>query len=404
MKQDGNSGSRSYFSSLAGILILTVLSILSAYFRFINLTVFLLAVLAIGILSFVWGKLSLRSVEVDAHSISCNVFPDENIQFRLEASNGKVLPVLWIDIRYFDEKPNFLADDVELTRHVTWLLPKQSASWTAEFRAHSRGVSVMQSVMATSGDGFGLCSETREYALSEPAMIVVYPRVFAVDTDPLIRMNSGLLASDQGCMEDNTFFKGIHDYHYGDSTRNINWRVLAAQGKLAVNEYQPVVPRLVTFVLDLMSFTSWREEVNNAGVSMVLDHVFTQELEDMISLTASCILSLTRKKVCCTLVLPALGGKDLHIVEGNGREEQVPLLLTELAGLEYNGEECFFQGLARASFGMGQIHLVCKDDNPSKQLDCEVPGASAIVRTAASDGNGRRMIRFDQIRRSHEGS
>ena len=75
MKQDGNSGSRSYFSSLAGILILSVLSILSAYFRFMNLTVFLLAVLAVGILSFVWGKLSLRSVYIDVRSLSCNVFP-----------------------------------------------------------------------------------------------------------------------------------------------------------------------------------------------------------------------------------------------------------------------------------------------------------------------------------------
>ena len=404
MKQDGNSASRSYFSSLAGILILTVLSILSAYFRFMNLTVFLLAVLAIGILSFVWGKLSLRSVDIDVHSLSCNVFPDENILFRVEASNKKIIPVLWIDIRYFDSKPNFLADDAELDHHITWLLSKQSASWTAEFKAGSRGVAVMQSITASSGDGFGLCSEKRGYQLSEPAMIVVYPRVFDVNTDRLIRMNVGLLASEKGCMEDNTFFKGIHDYRYGDSTRNINWRVLASQGRLAVNEYQPVVPRLVTFVLDLMSFTSWREEVNNAGVSMVLDHVFTEELEDMISLTASCILSLTRRKVCCTLVLPAFGGKELHIVDGNGQEEQVPLLLTELAGLEYNGEECFFQGLARASFGMGQIWLVCKGAEPSKSLDCEVPQASVMVRNAGSDGSARRMITFDQIRRAHEGS
>ena len=136
----------------------------------------------------------------------------EATSLKVEVSNGKVIPVLWIDIRYFENKPNFLADDAELDHHITWLLSKQSASWTEEFKAGSRGVAVMQSVSATSGDGFGLCSEKREYRLAEPAMIVVYPRVFAVDTNHLIRMNSGLLASDQGCMEDNTFFKGIHDY------------------------------------------------------------------------------------------------------------------------------------------------------------------------------------------------
>ena len=91
-------------------------------------------------------------------------------------------------------------------------------------------------------------------------------------------------------------------------------------------------------------------------------------------------------------------------MEGNGREEQVPLLLTELAGLEYNGEECFFQGLGRSSFGMGQIWLVCRSAEPSKSLDCEVPGASVLVRSASTDDAGRRMITFDQVRRSHEGS
>lgn len=37
-------------------------------------------------------------------------------------------------------------------------------------------------------------------------------------------------------------------------------------------------------------------------------------------------------------MLPAFGGKDLHIVEGNGREEQVPLLLTELAGKKHRAK------------------------------------------------------------------
>ena len=213
-----------------------------------------------------------------------------------------------------------------------------------------------------------------------------------------------MLPSDRGCIEDNTLFKGIHDYQSGDSIKHINWRVLARQGELTVNEYQSVIPRHVTFVLDLLSFTTWREETTNSGTMMVLDRFDSESLEDMISLTASCILALTERKIRCTLVLPAFGDHAVRVIDGNGLADQIPLLLTELAGLEYKGEECNFRGLGRRAFSLGQVWLVSDTEELSNALAIEFPDsrdAGQIIHSNGDSESSRRILKLRMLRRDN---
>lgn len=402
MRSASRGESNSWFTSLAGIICLGVLCILTAYFHLLNLTVFLLAVLFIALFSFIWGKLSLRSVKVDADAFSCNVFPGEDIKVNISVANNKALPVIWVNVRYFKNLPGFLAETSEIEHRIAWLMPRQRAAWTTAIQTKRRGIALMETIGASSGDGFGLCTETQDFPLSRPPMIVVYPKVFPVDTGILVENSSSMLPFDRGCIEDDTLFKGIHDYQHGDSIKHINWRILAHQGELTVNEYQPVIPRLVTFVLDLMSFTIWREEVTNAGSRMVLDSMNAEGMEEMISLTASCILALTGRRVRCSLVLPAFGGRDMRVIDGNGLDDQIPLLLTELAGLEYNGEECSFVGLGARSFSLGQIWLVTDSEKPSLPLAKEFPDpwdAGQITRSGCDAQSARRIIEMRTLRR-----
>ena len=404
MKNDERRESNSAFASLTGIICLAVLCIICAYFHLMNLTVFLLAVLFIGLFSFIWGKLSLKGVNVDAQAFSCNVFPGEEIQASIEVSNTKIIPVIWINVRYFDTSPRFLSDDSEIEHRVSWLMPRQKASWTTAIRTKCRGIAFMDTIHADSGDGFGLCTESSDFPVSRPLMIVVYPKVFAVDAGVLIQSNTSMLPSDRGCIEDNTLFKGIHDYQSGDSIKHINWRVLARQGELTVNEYQSVIPRHVTFVLDLLSFTTWREETTNSGTMMVLDRFDSESLEDMISLTASCILALTERKIRCTLVLPAFGDHAVRVIDGNGLADQIPLLLTELAGLEYKGEECNFRGLGRRAFSLGQVWLVSDTEELSNALAIEFPDsrdAGQIIHSNGDSESSRKILELRMLRRDN---
>ncbi|MBQ6124770.1 MAG: DUF58 domain-containing protein [Spirochaetales bacterium] len=402
MRTASRGEASSWFTSLGGIICLGVLSVLTAYFHLMNLTVFLLAVLFMALFSFIWGKLSLRSVEVEASAMSCNVFPGEDIRVNISVSNNKAIPVIWINVRYFKNPPVFLSDSSEIEHRVAWLMPRQKATWTTSMQTKRRGIAFMETIGASSGDGFGLCTETLDYPLPKPPMIVVYPKVYPVDAGILVENSSSMLPFDRGCVEDDTLFKGIHDYQHGDSIKHINWRILAHQGELAVNEYQPVIPRLVTFVLDLMSFTTWREEVTNAGSVMVLDSMDAEGMEDMISLTASCILAMTGRKVRCSLVIPAFGKSEMRVIDGNGLDDQIPLLLTELAGLEYMGEECSFHGLGSRSFGLGQIWLVTDKEKPSLPLAKEFPDpwdAGQIIRRGSAGNSARRIIEMRNLRR-----
>ena len=404
MKTNERRESNSAFASLTGIICLAALCIICAYFHLMNLTVFLMAVLLIGLFSFIWGKLSLRGVNVDAQAFSCNVFPGEEIQASIEVSNTKIIPVIWINVRYFDTLPRFLADDSEIEHRVSWLMPRQKAAWTTSIKTKCRGIAFMDSIHVDSGDGFGLCTESFDFPVSKPLMIVVYPKVFAVDAGVLIQSNTSMLPSDRGCIDDNTLFKGIHDYQSGDSIKHINWRVLARQGELTVNEYQSVIPRHVTFVLDMMSFTKWREETTNSGTMMVLARFDADSLEDMISLAASCILALTERKIQCTLVLPAFGDHAMKVIDGNGLADQIPLLLTELAGLEYNGEECNFRGLGRRAYSFGQTWLLSETEELSNSLKKEFPDArdaGQIIHSNGESESARRIIELKMLRRDN---
>ena len=402
MRSSRTKESGSWFASIAGMALLLGLFILSSYFGLANLAAFLLVVLFVVLLSFIWGKFSLKSVEVVADTVSCNVFPGEDIRINLSTINDKALPVIWINVRYFDVKPVFLADDAELNHRISWLMPRQKASWTTSLKTRSRGIAFMESITASSGDGFGLYSEEMEFPLRKPPMIVVYPRVFPVDVGRLLENSSSPLASERGCIADETQFKGIHDYRYGDSIKHLNWRILARQGELAVNEYQPVIPRLVTFVLDLLSFTTWREEVTNSGVHMVLDSIDSDALEEMISLTASCILDLTGRKILCSLVIPAFGDKEMRVIEGNGDAEQIPMLLTELAGLQYNGEECSFGGLSHRVFSLGRIWMVARASKASIPLEAQLPDprdAGLMIYSGDGTDCARTVLELQTMRR-----
>ena len=153
---------------------------------------------------------------------------------------GTYRPLTIRSVRYFKNLPVFLSDSSELEHRVAWLMPRQKATWTTSMQTKRRGIAFMETIGASSGDGFGLCTETLDYPLPKPPMIVVYPKVYPVDAGILVENSSSMLPFDRGCVEDDTLFKGIHDYQHGDSIKHINWRILAHQGELAVNEYQYV--------------------------------------------------------------------------------------------------------------------------------------------------------------------
>ena len=358
--KDRTKGASSNFVSGYGLIALTVVFLITAYFRIEGLPLFLLVIIVIAGTCYVWGRYSLDKLKIEVEGTSSRVFPDENVRFNLSIENEKLLPLLYLDLDYFEEIPDFLDSEDELKTKLTWLMGYQKITSEVELKAKKRGIAILDTIYASSGDGFGLSTDIREFELKDKYLIVVYPRVFNIDASELVRDTIDMHAGDRGYMDDYTLFRGSRDYMPGDSIRFINWRLLARQGELNVNLYEPLVPQSITFLMDLKSFTVWREEINNAGAYYVLEAIHDDSMEDMISLTASAIMALTEKKVRCTLIIPNYGDNEQQIIRSESIDSQVTELLTALAAISYKGEECKFNKseILRNSNSFGQIYAV----------------------------------------------
>lgn len=405
---DKPKGASSNFVTGYGIIALVILFIIAAYFKIEGLPLFLLVVIAIAGLCYVWGRYSLDKLKIEVEGTSSRVFPDEDVTFSFSVENDKMLPLLYLEIDYFEETPDFLNPEEELTNRITWLMSYQKISSEVRIKAKKRGIAILDSISATSGDGFGLSTDRRKFELDDKYLIVVYPRVFPLDPAELVRDTIDMHAGDRGYMDDYTLFRGSRDYLPGDSIRFINWRMLARQGELNVNLYEPLVPQSITFLLDLKSFTVWREEFNNSGAFYVLEEFHDEKLEDMISLTASAIIALTEKKVKCTLVLPRYGEKADEIIRSESIDTQVPDLLTALSAISYKGEDAAFSKneILRNSNSFGQVYAVGESANAftcMKILDgLDEYQTRLLVRDSSEEHHIYKTIGYEELGRKHE--
>ena len=367
---ENNKDIRSNFVSPYGILFLLFLCIVSTYFQVTGLPLFLFFVLLLVTAAWIWGRKALQNLEVTAQGQSCRVFPGEEIHFSLTVTNRKMLPLLWVDAELPRPEREFVQAEDGFSRRFTWLMSWQSLIWENRWKAIRRGVTTLNHVRITSGDGLGLSVDSRDMRPPEHLLFVVYPNVFPVNTQGFLQDTADLQPGHRGYHEDPTLLRGSRAYQPGDNSRYINWRVLARQGEMTVNLYEPLQPRCVSFLLDLKSFTRWKEEETNSGRRIVLDEFHEEAMEDMISLTASCILSLTEQKLNCALVLPYTSKKPGHIVNPGNDESAISELLTELSALEYTGEHSILPAaeIHRNSHKLGQIYVICESQ---ESLTCQ---------------------------------
>ena len=77
-------------------------------------------------------------------------------------------------------------------------------------KAVHRGICSFTHVYASSGDLLGLGSKDKSFTFSDSSALVVYPAVFPVLTDDLLRTSSDLEAGRNGYMEDVTLLKDVY--------------------------------------------------------------------------------------------------------------------------------------------------------------------------------------------------
>lgn len=406
MKQPGSN-----FVSWIGLGLLAVLILVAAYFDMDTLESFLIIVLLVCLVAFVWGRLSLRKIEVECESEDCCGFPGQMLELPSRLHNRKLLPLIWLDLSFpigsktciapdaesVDEEAPVKTGDRELRSTFLWLMPHQTLSWKQRAMAVHRGVCRVESVKLYSGDGFGLSTQTGTAQLPCAVRYVVYPKIVPVEVSLILNNMSEMESAKNGFYTDRTLLENTRDYREGDSFKNINWRLLARRDEVQVNVYEKLTMRRVCFMPDMLSFTHM-EEVGEASDKHDERVVEREEMEEMFSLMASLIVKLHERGVLCALVVPSIGETTEQIVIPENAETQVMELLGALAEIDYNAEETALphEAIAMERHKLGQIYVMSRSIErsilASDPRAAEELAAISIVQENPGLGDGDRGI------------
>ncbi len=373
MKQPGSN-----FVSWLGLAFLAALILVAAYFDMAKLEGFLILVLILCLIAFLWGRLSLRKIDVESAEEDCCGFPGQVLEAESQLRNRKMLPLIWIDlclpmgkktcIEVCPEDEPAAEDsgekraDRSLRSTFLWVMPHQSLRWKQRAMAVHRGVCRIEEVKLHSGDGFGLSTQTKKAILPTPLRFVVYPKVVPVDVSPILNNMSEMESAKNGFYTDRTLLENTRDYREGDSFKNINWRLLARKDEMQVNVYEKLTMHRVCFMPDMFSFTHM-EEVGEGGERHEERVTEIDELENMFSLLASLVVKLHERGVLCSLVVPACGDRAEKLIIPETAGTQVMELLGALAEIEYDSEETRIpvDAISLERHKLGQIYVLSKN-------------------------------------------
>lgn len=365
MKQPGSN-----LVTPTGLIILAALTLVAAYIHAAALEALLIALLILCTAAYFWARAALGHIEVALEQDEARAFPGETVEAGAHLKNAKFLPVIWLEARFptagaacvappedeLDELES--GEEPEIRESFLWVMPQQSIFWRQRVRAVRRGVCEIRGMALSSGDGFGLSGREKTAALEKAFRFIVYPEIRQVDPAPLLARLSELERSRSGFYTDSTLISSIRDYRDGDSFRDINWRLLARQGKIQVNVHERMAMRRLCLMPDLGSFgCTLVKDVD--GERQTVRCVRGEELERMLSLMASIIVEVDGRDVLCSLAIPAADGAAARLVIPEEREGQVTLLLTALAEIDYRGGESVFPAaeIAESAHLLGQLFL-----------------------------------------------
>ncbi|MDD3369015.1 MAG: DUF58 domain-containing protein [Lachnospiraceae bacterium] len=404
MQPKQNNGSN--FVTRPGLIILALLILVSNYFSIQSLTLFFGICLAISLLSYFWGKKILEGVKLSCKTSTNTVFPDTTFSLGFSIHNLHLLPIIWLDLILFTGNRGVVCAEEDsfngtfrtkedatgrngIQQRFTWIMGKQTLSGTLTLSAVKRGIWRPDYILLESGDGLGLSVEVKKYQLPFPLSVTVYPRIYPVSCDSFLQISQDSKTCANGFYEDVTTLSNVRPYQTGDSTRYLNWRLLAAQNSMQINQYETLAPADVCFYLDLQSFTFTPEQDPAPGEEVSLA-VSEEYLETAISLIASCVIELTRKHILCVLFLPGFGIHESQTITPEGISSQVEHLLTVLSGISYtagpvSARKTHFLDQSRDAIRHrnGSLYLLCKDAErlspDCKRLLDEDPGTTLLV-------------------------
>lgn len=355
----------SYFASPYFIGAVLFFAFICAYFGLNLAFAYLVFISLLSTAALAWGKYSGYGITVSMDTDSSRIYPGEDIVLTFTLQNNKFLPLVWLEWNqpypqnncleiptdFEEDEYSLMQEDKIITipilcKRFSFIKWYSTITWNTTFHASRRGVYIPNPIGIQTGDGFGLSVNHKQYELSSPPVIVIYPKKVEVRTDVFFKNTWSASTGPHGVIEDVTVLKGIRDYEKTDSFKRINWRLAARNEDLSVNIYDTISPCSVYFFVDTTTFYGLSE-----------DNV---EFEDTLSVIASVIAELFSKGMSVGLYLPTASNQEYLDLELDFASVEDCLLALTLStcdnpDAQFNPQSCA-QLLSTQS---GKIYYIC---------------------------------------------
>ena len=360
-----NRADSSLLTKPGAIIFWLVLCIVCVLFEKTGIAIFLGFVFVLSLTSFLWARYALKDVDCKLTIDRIGMFPGQLFFVKRSVQNKKTLPLLWAEIResctledcaspladvivkeeiYTGETEKELHSIYERLYTLSLIKWRQSVFFKDEWQATRRGIVEIESTMLRSGDGFGLCAESKIFELSPRPRIVVYPNLVPTSVAGILNDVWDMRSEKDGYLKDRTIIKSVRDYMPGDAARDINMRLMARGQSMKTNIFETVTPDTILFVLDTGSFRQSSQSI----------------FERALSVTASLIDELTKRGIGISLMTPASKWFAETCTLPSSLESDKYHMLELLAAVSQEDED-FSPNIPMPILELGRVYIVCSN-------------------------------------------
>ena len=224
-------------------------------------------VLGAGGVSRLWARISLEEVEYRRELSDTRAFVGETIELDVHLSNGKFVPVPWVEVRELvpegmpvlggRTRASGLPRLNALLRN-TALRGHERLVWPLRLQAVTRGYFRIGPTRLRSGDLFGFFESEREVEGQDA--LVVYPRTYSLaDLGFGSARPFGEQRGGNRIFEDPARTIGVRDYLPGDPLKRVDWNATARVGRLQSRLYEPSRTQSLVVALNITTMErTWR--------------------------------------------------------------------------------------------------------------------------------------------------
>jgi uncharacterized protein (DUF58 family) len=241
-----------------GLVALAAVFVLAAWYSQTGILLLAALFLSTAGLARLWSRLSLVGVRAERNLNGRRFFPGEPIACALRLFNRKPLPLAWVQLESDLPEglglvnPDERAGAASIRRSAS-LLGYRGISWKLTLVGKQRGYYPIGPLKLTSGDLLSLYSRSR--FSGNPEHLIVYPRLFPVDTRIIPSLYPmGEARADRRLFRDPIHALGVREYAQGDGLKSIHWKATARRGALQVKLFDATTAYNVALVMAVESF------------------------------------------------------------------------------------------------------------------------------------------------------